>query len=76
MDIPTIIKKEPALLVGLAISVLTLLGQVVSGDLTWAAAVPLITGAVARFFVSPANPLPPAAPPIPPAAPLDGGGVA
>lgn len=49
----TIFQKEPALLIGLAITILTLIGQVVSGDLTWAAATPLIVAAVTRQFVTP-----------------------
>jgi hypothetical protein len=51
---PTL-KKEPALIIGVLVSVLALVGQVVAGDVTWAAAVPLIATAVTRFFVSPAN---------------------
>ena len=49
----TIIKREPAVLIGLLVSVLTVIGQVASGDLTWAAAVPVISGLVIRQFVTP-----------------------
>lgn len=51
----SIIKQEPAVLIGLLITVLTVVAQVLSGDLTWAAAVPLIVGIITRFFVSPAG---------------------
>lgn len=47
-------KKEPALIIGLLISILTLLGQVAAGEVTWAVAVPLIATAITRFFVTPA----------------------
>lgn len=46
-------KKEPALIIGAVIAALTVVAQVVSGDLTWAAAVPLIVAGVTRQFVSP-----------------------
>lgn len=46
--------KEPALIIGILVSVLTLIGQVFTGDITWAAAVPLIASAIVRFFVTPA----------------------
>lgn len=49
-------KKEPALIIGAVIAALTVVGQVVSGDLTWAAAVPLIASAIVRQFVTPAKP--------------------
>lgn len=49
------LKNEPALIIGALVSILTAVGQVVSGDLTWAAAVPVIVGVVTRFFVSPAE---------------------
>ncbi len=51
----TIFKREPAVLVGLLISILTVIGQVVSGDLTWAAATPVIAGLVVRQLVTPAS---------------------
>ena len=48
------IKSEPAILVGLVTSVVAVVVQAVTGDITWAAAVPLIAGVITRFFVSPA----------------------
>lgn len=47
------LKKEPALIIGVLIAVLTVVGQVASGGLTWAAAVPLIVAAITRQFVTP-----------------------
>jgi hypothetical protein len=48
-------KKEPAIIIGILIALLTVLGQVAAGDVTWAAAVPVLAGIVTRFFVSPAD---------------------
>lgn len=48
-------KKEPALIVAALIAALTIVGQVLSGDLTWAAATPLVVGAITRQLVSPAK---------------------
>ena len=50
------IKHEPAILIGLALSVLVVVVQVIQGELTLEAAVPLVTGFVTRFFVSPSTP--------------------
>lgn len=61
-----IFKREPAVLIGLLISILTVIGQALSSDLTWAAAIPLIVGIVTRFFVSPAGDIPPEPAPEPP----------
>lgn len=47
-------KNEPAILIALVISVLTIVGQVLAGGLTWAAAAPLLVGIVVRQFVTPA----------------------
>jgi hypothetical protein len=51
----TLIKREPAVLIGLLASVLVVVQQVVAGSLTWSAAVPVVVGIVTRFFVSPAT---------------------
>lgn len=48
------LKQEPAVLIGLLVSILTIVGQVATAELTWAAAVPLIVGILTRFFVTPA----------------------
>jgi len=46
-------KANPAIMLGLIGSVLIIIGQIFAGDLTVAAAVPAITGAVTRFLVVP-----------------------
>lgn len=43
--------KNPALVIGLAISVLTVVLQGVTGELAWEAAIPAVTGLLVRFFV-------------------------
>jgi hypothetical protein len=50
------VNKEPALIIAAVIAALTVVGQVLSGDLTWAAATPLLAGAIVRQFVTPAKP--------------------
>lgn len=48
--------KEPAVVLGAVLSVVTLVTQAIVGDITWLAALPAITGIVVRFFVfSPAS---------------------
>jgi hypothetical protein len=48
-------KNEPAIIIGLLITILTGLAQLASsGNLTWAAAVPVIAAALIRQFVTPA----------------------
>lgn len=49
-------KKEPALIVGALIAALTALQQALTSGVDWKAALPLVAGAVIRFFVTPANP--------------------
>lgn len=52
------LKREPAVIIGLLMSILTVLGQVATSELTWAAALPLLGGIIIRFFVTPAIPPP------------------
>lgn len=49
-------KKEPALIIGVLIAALTALAQALTSGLTWAAAVPLVVGAITRQLVTPAAP--------------------
>jgi len=46
--------KEPAVIIGASVSVLTVAAQAAVGAPTWQAALPLIATAVVRKFVSPA----------------------
>jgi heme A synthase len=51
--IVTRLKNEPAVLIGLLSSLAVLVVQIVNGDLTAAAAVPLVAGVLTRFLVTP-----------------------
>ncbi len=49
--------RERAVLIGLAVTVLVAVVQgFVSGEVTLETVVPLVTGIITRFFVSPATP--------------------
>lgn len=52
---PSFIKKFRALSVGALGSIIVAIGQGLTGDLTWAAAMPLIFGGFTHLFVSPAD---------------------
>lgn len=51
-------KREPALIIGLLIAILTAVEQGLSTGVTWSAMAPLIVGAITRFFVTPAPSVP------------------
>lgn len=50
------IKREPAILLGLAAAILTGVAALITdGTLSWETAVPLVLGIITRAFVSPAT---------------------
>lgn len=56
----TIIRREPAVLLGLAAAICTGIAALITdGTLSWETAVPVVLGIITRAFVSPATIVPP-----------------
>jgi type IV secretory pathway VirB2 component (pilin) len=52
-----IIRREPAVLLGLAAAICTGIAALITdGTLSWETAVPVVLGIITRAFVSPASP--------------------
>ena len=49
------IKNEPAVVIGVLVSLLTLLGQVVAAEVTVESAIPAAVGILVSFFVTPSS---------------------
>ena len=45
------IRNEPAVTVGVVVSIVTLIIQAVNGDVAWTAAIPAVGGVLTRFLV-------------------------